>query len=274
MPYPGKRGTQGFAAGSLIGAVGGLVGLGGAEFRLPVLIGLFRLDTLEAVILNKAMSLVVVAVALVFRSETVRPHLLAPHLNVVLNLLAGSLIGAWWAAGHAITVPRQWLNRIIMVLLIGLSVLIFGEALAGAHQIHVPLFGTGFLQHAAGFLAGVGIGAVAALLGVAGGELLIPTIMLLYGLDVRLAGSLSLMVSLPTMMVAFARYSRAQAFVVLRTERRLMVWMLMGSVLGAVAGGTMLGLVPTGLLTGILGLILFVSAIKIFQHSRSASEDR
>jgi hypothetical protein len=41
--------------------LGGLIGLGGAEFRLPVLVGLFRLQTLEAIIFNQAMSLVVVA---------------------------------------------------------------------------------------------------------------------------------------------------------------------------------------------------------------------
>ncbi|MFD1692284.1 hypothetical protein ACFSHR_14480 [Azotobacter chroococcum] len=65
---PSLRSAQGFLAGSLIGTLGGLIGLGGAEFRLPVLIGLFRLETLEAVIFNKAMSLVVVAAALLFRS--------------------------------------------------------------------------------------------------------------------------------------------------------------------------------------------------------------
>jgi hypothetical protein len=48
-------------AGAVIGALGGLVGLGGAEFRLPLLIGAFQFTALEAVILNKAMSLVVVA---------------------------------------------------------------------------------------------------------------------------------------------------------------------------------------------------------------------
>ena len=56
-----KRNGLGLLAGSLIGTLGGLIGLGGAEFRLPVLMGVFRLATLEAVILNKAMSLVVVA---------------------------------------------------------------------------------------------------------------------------------------------------------------------------------------------------------------------
>ena len=50
-----------FGGGAVIGALGGLIGLGGAEFQLPLLIGAFRFAALQAVILNKAMSLVVVA---------------------------------------------------------------------------------------------------------------------------------------------------------------------------------------------------------------------
>jgi len=42
-------------------------------------------------------------------------------------------------------------------------------------------------------------------MGVAGGGLLIPTIVPLYGVNIKIAGSLSLAVSLPTMLVAFAR---------------------------------------------------------------------
>ena len=53
MSVPARNG-QGFVAGSMIGTLGGLIGLGGAEFRLPVLVGVFRLGTLEAVILNQA----------------------------------------------------------------------------------------------------------------------------------------------------------------------------------------------------------------------------
>ena len=45
-------------------------------------------------------------------------------------------------------------------------------------------------------------GVVAALLGVAGGELLIPTFVLLFAVDRKLAGSLSLLVSPPRMLVA------------------------------------------------------------------------
>lgn len=263
----GTRNGQGFVAGSLIGTLGGLIGLGGAEFRLPVLVGLFRLGTLDAIILNKAMSLVVVAAALLFRGGSISPGILMNHLDVVLNLLAGSLIGAWWAAGHAITMPRRWLNRIVMVLLVGLSLVMLSEAWAGMHEGGTPLFEAGPLRFIAGLVAGLGIGVVAALLGVAGGELLIPTIVLLYGLDIKLAGSLSLMVSLPTMIVGFARYTQADAFAVLRQERPLMRWMVAGSILGAAVGGMLLGLVPTRLLLGLLGVVLLLSAIKTFQHA-------
>ncbi len=62
-------------------------------------------------------------------------------------------------------------------------------------------------------------------MGVAGGELLIPTIVLLFGQDINLAGSLSLAVSLPTMLVAFARYSRDSSFVVLRENLRFVTAM-------------------------------------------------
>jgi hypothetical protein len=62
----------GFVVGACVGVLGGLIGLGGAEFRLPLLIGLFGFLALQAVILNKAMSLVVVATALPARLLGVR----------------------------------------------------------------------------------------------------------------------------------------------------------------------------------------------------------
>lgn len=93
----------------------------------------------------------------------------------------------------------------------------------------------------AGVIAGYGIGVVASLMGVAGGELLIPTIALLYAIDIKPAGSLSLAVSIPTMVVAFARYSRDQSSSVLRFNARFVVVMSVGSILGTIVGGLLLG---------------------------------
>ncbi|WP_235023667.1 hypothetical protein [Streptomyces sp. WAC05374] len=51
-----------FGAGAAVGVLGGVIGLGGAEFRPPLLIGLFGFAALAAVVLNKAVILLVSAV--------------------------------------------------------------------------------------------------------------------------------------------------------------------------------------------------------------------
>lgn len=61
---PRQPGWQAVAAGAAVGLLGGMIGLGGAEFRLPLLIGVFGFLALQAMILNKAMSLLVVLTAL------------------------------------------------------------------------------------------------------------------------------------------------------------------------------------------------------------------
>ncbi|MGJ4892061.1 sulfite exporter TauE/SafE family protein [Bradyrhizobium sp. HKCCYLRH3099] len=251
-----------FAGGAVIGALGGLIGLGGAEFRLPLLIGPFRFQALQAVILNKAMSLIVVATALPFRAATVPFGTIAAHWPVVINLLAGSLAGAWLGAGWATRLSSRNLYQVLAVLL----VLIAGALLLGhGPSSHAALL-TGPAQIVAGVVAGFGIGIVAALMGVAGGELLIPTLVLLFGADIKLAGSLSLAVSLPTMIVGFTRYSQSSAFSVVADNRRFVLVMALGSILGTFIGGRLLGLVPDQVLLPILAVILLVSSVKVWRH--------
>ncbi len=264
-----QRAASGFFSGFAIGSLGGMIGLGGAEFRLPLLVGFFRLKTLEAIIFNKATSLVVVGTALLARSLTMGPKLLWPNIDVVPNLLAGSLIGAWWAAGHTLSMPRKQLDRVVLLVLIGLGVLMLVEGWGGMGQSVRPMIADPLIRAACGVGAGLLIGMVAAILGVAGGELLIPTIVLLYGVDIKLAGSLSLLVSLPTMLVGFMRYRSADAFSVLHSESALFKAMTAGSILGAIAGGLMLGLLSSSLLTSCLGVLLLISAWKTFSHDRN-----
>jgi uncharacterized protein len=252
-----------FGGGAVIGALGGLIGLGGAEFRLPLLIGLFRFAALEAVILNKATSLVVVASALPFRAGTVPFGLIAAHWPIVLNLLAGSLLGAWVGAGWATRLKSETLYKVIAILLVAIAgVLLFGHDANAGQSLLV-----GSAQLVAGIVAGFVIGVVASLLGVAGGELLIPTLVLLFGADIKLAGSLSLTVSLPTMLVGFTRYSRDQSFSVLGRNRIFLLVMAVGSIAGAFIGGLLLGVVPNAVLLPALAAILLVSAVKVWRHA-------
>ena len=154
------------------------------------------------------------------------------------------------------------LYRVIAVLLFAIAgVLVFGHDAATPAPL---LIGTA--QAIAGTLAGVAIGIVAALLGVAGGELLIPTLVLLFGTDIKLAGSLSLAVSLPTMMVGFTRYSRDRSFAALRQNRAFLIVMALGSLTGTFVGGQLLGIVPNRFLLPMLAAILMISAIKVWRH--------
>jgi uncharacterized membrane protein YfcA len=207
----GRRGSAAWplATGALIGTLGGLIGLGGAEFRLPLLMALFGFAALQAVIVNKAMSLVVV-----------------------------------------------------ILLLVAIAVVLAGTHVAELGSLDLPPVP----RATAGVVAGVLIGMVAAFMGVAGGELLIPTIVLLFGADIRLAGSLSLLVSLPTMLVAFTRYSRDSTFAVLGQNLRFVAFMGAGSIAGAVAGGALLQYVAGPALIGGLALILLISAAKVWHH--------
>lgn len=260
---PNRTRAPAFAGGALIGTLGGLIGLGGAEFRLPLLIGFYRFAALEAVILNKAMSLVVVAVSLPFRAGTVPFSAVASHWPIIANLLAGSLLGAWFGAGWAMRLRSGTLHRVITVLLVAIAlVLVLGhDTMTGD-----PLF-SGVVQAAAGIVAGFVIGIVASLLGVAGGELLIPTLVILFGADIKLAGSLSLAVSLPTMVVGFARYSRDRSFAVLKSNRSFVLVMAVGSIAGAFLGGQLLGVIPSNFLLPTLAAILLISAVKVWKHA-------
>jgi uncharacterized protein len=250
------------SAGAAVGVLGGLVGLGGAEFRLPLLL-LFGFAALSAVIVNKAMSLVVVVVALPSRLTAVPLDAVAGHWFVAATLLAGSLPGAWIGASWATRMQVATLHRVLGALLVAIA---FAFAAHHLGWLPEPDLSTP-TQAAVGVVAGFGIGVVAALLGVAGGELLVPVITLLFAVDVKLAGSLSLLVSLPTMLVGFARYSRSAAFSVLRQNTGFVLAMAAGSVAGSLAGGLLLGSVSEAVLVPLVVVLLLVSAAKVARHS-------
>ncbi|MFB7084862.1 sulfite exporter TauE/SafE family protein [Streptomyces sp. NPDC056296] len=251
-----------FVAGAAIGSLGGMIGLGGAEFRLPLLISLFGFAALSAVILNKAMSLVVVLVALPARLMAVPAAEVAARWPVAINLLAGSLLGAWAGASWAVRMRSATLYKVLAALMVLMAAALLVTHTTTLDTLSLPLWA----QVPCGVVAGFGIGVVAAIMGVAGGELLIPTIVLLFGEDIKTAGSLSLLVSLPAMLVAFARYSRDGSFAVLGANLRFTLVMAGGSVVGAVLGGLLLGVFPDLVLIPLLAVILLVSAAKLARH--------
>jgi uncharacterized membrane protein YfcA len=247
-----------------IAILGGLIGLGGAEFRLPVLVGPLRYSPRQAVPLNLAVSIITIAAALVIRSRTLSFAPVTPYAPAVLALITGAVIAAWLGTALFSHLSDARLERLILVLLlvVGVALIVEGFLPGGAPAL---LPGSAIVWIAAGLLFGLGIGLVSSLLGVAGGEVIIPTLVFAYGADIKTAGTASLLISLPTVAVGIARYARQRAYASSDLARTVAP-MGLGSVLGAVIGGLLVGSVPSALLKIGLGIILILSARRTFRR--------
>ncbi len=261
-PVPLRRPWLALAAGAAIGVLGGLIGLGGAEFRLPVLIALFALAAHQAVRINLLISLVTLAASAMARFGFSSFPELNAHAATIATVAGGSIASAWVGAGLLPKIRPDRLMLLIAALLAGIGGLLAFEAVVG-NEMPVTLVETFPSRIAAGIVAGIGIGLVSSLLGVAGGELIIPTMLFVFGMDIRTAGTASLLISIPTVLVGVMRHHRSGAYRSKQTHATLILPMALGSVIGAVVGAAMLPLVsPVGIKT-VLALILIASAIKL-----------
>ena len=116
----------------------------------------------------------------------------------------------------------------------------------------------------AAVIFGLGIGLESSLLGVAGGELIIPTLVFAFGAGIKTAGMASLLISLPTVAVGVLRHRRLGSFRDRADLTKTVAPMGVGSVVGTVIGGLLVGLVPAAALKLVLGIVLIVSAVRVF----------
>lgn len=262
-----KKTLYAFLTGAPIGCLGGLIGLGGAEFRLPVLVGLFQYPARQAISLNLAVSLITLLSSLIFRIPSAPFAQLLPLLPVILSLILGGMAGAYIGALYTKKLSEHILEKIILVLLLFIGLLFIGESF-------YP-FVTGGLQAPflvlllIGLTFGIVIGMISSLLGVAGGELIIPTLFLVFGADIKLAGTASILISLPTVIIGLSRHYANGAFEQKQELSELVLPMGIGSIIGSFIGGVLIFYVSGSLLKLILGIILIISAVKIFAKVRS-----
>jgi uncharacterized membrane protein YfcA len=256
----------GVAIGAVIGTLGGLIGLGGAEFRLPVLIAAYGLAPRRAVPVNLAVSFVVLAAALPPRAATIAWDMVVPHLGDVAGMLAGAMAAAFLGSGVVNRVSERRLGGAIVVLLGLLGLLMIGEPSLGHEATRLVPSGV-VPSVVAAAACGVVIGLVSSLLGVAGGELIIPALVLVFGVPVKLAGSMSILIGLPTIAVGLVRHLRGPGPLREAASWRAAILPLgAGSIVGAVLGGLLLGLVPGAALKVLLGLVLLWSAWRVSGH--------
>jgi len=216
-------------SGFLTGLLSGLVGLGGSELRIPFILYSLNVPLHEMVAANLLISLFVSSLNFALR---VQLGLLSFNaLAASLSMVTGSLIGAFTGA----SISRRFTERkmkafIASILLLVLLRIIFGffyttENASSASPTLPQLVILGVF--------GLLIGIVAGSVGVAGGEFQIPVLTFIIGLPIKIAGTASQLVSIPTIIVALLKH-RNLGFL---DKRAIWVAVVMGvpSVLGVLA---------------------------------------
>jgi len=248
-----REGSIGFVCGVLIGAAAGMIGVGGGEFRIPVLLHVLRLPVRVAAGANTVIGLAVVILGAVRRLPQ---HAWQEGDAVVVGtMVLSSLAGAWIGARMANRVPLAPLKAFVIAYLLLVGVWMIVEAFL--HVDYALLDPTGAVRIVLAAVASFAIAAVSGSLGVAGGEMRIPALMYLFAMPIKQAGTVSLLVSIPTVAASAVAYRRMGHI----PNRVLAVAGVMGvgSVIGVLIGAALLPYVDKHVLKGILGAILLLA---------------
>lgn len=182
------------ASGLLTGIAAGFIGVGGGEFRIPVLVQLLRLPLKLAGGINFMVGLLTVVLGL---SRRWGQRSLTPDDLVLVGIMGVvSLVGAAVGVYGRERLPVRPLSVVVCVYLIVVGLWMLYESIA--HVEHVILEPTGIIRWTLATLIAFAIAVVSGVLGVAGCEMRSPALLYLFGVPIIEAGTFSLMVSIPT----------------------------------------------------------------------------
>lgn len=244
--------------GLLLGAAAGLIGVGGGEFRIPVLLYVVELSVVTAIAVNLFVGLLTVVVSFLRRFQL---GLMDGHcVNIALVMSIFSIIGAYLGAVLTDKIPEKPLKKLLAAFLV-----IVGFKIGLEPFVEFPVtfsFTLSFVEEAVlAALIGLVIGVISGALGVAGGEFRIPALMYIFGLDIVTAGTTSLLVSIPTVASGFLKHHNMGHLD--RNAGIVAISMGVCSIIGAFIGASYAGVVDKNVLKVLLGVILVLATVRM-----------
>ncbi|MEW6069216.1 MAG: sulfite exporter TauE/SafE family protein [Candidatus Thermoplasmatota archaeon] len=253
-----KNLTIASVSGFLIGFAAGLVGVGGGEFRLPVLVGVLGFSIPLAANINLLVGILSCATSLLRRLQT--GFYFSNIFDIILPMCLGSIVGGYLGAWLTGKVKEKYLKAFLAIFLIIIGIKLVTEPLTHVETVFFPPSPfTIILSVIFGFLIGI----VSGSLGVAGGELRIPTLMYAFSTPIKSAGSASLLISIPTVVSGAFKHIKMGH---LNKEGKI-ICLAMGlpAVAGAFLGASMLHAVSEDFLKILLGIILLLATIRVIK---------
>lgn len=222
------------AIGAAVGIVAGLTGVGGGALVVPLLVSALGLRQHQA----HGTSLAVVTFS---AGASAIPYALAGHFNGLLaaQLMVGTTVGVILGARWMSRIPAAQLRR-------GFGLFLAFTALR--LLLPLPAMGIlGLLEPGAALLlnmaVGLVVGVIGGILGVGGGAMIVPAMLLLWGVSQHIAQGISLVVIVPTGIAgAISHHTRGNVAWVLVPPLAL------GSVAGALFSASLANNLDTALL--------------------------
>lgn len=246
--------------GAIVGVFGGIIGLGGAEFRIPVLKDIFKIKTSSLVKINLLISLITLLVSMSGRVIAGKKIDVFSNITVILLMILGSILGAYIGTKMVNLIKENLLEIIVGIILLFIGGILLSETFFSFESNRIVIG----LEVEILLTLGIGviIGIVSSMLGVAGGELIIPALVLIFGINIKDAGSLSILISIPTVITGLIRYRKSKVYTA-EIVKDIVTPMGIGSAIGAMIGGVLIVVVSTGIIKIFLSSILFITSLRL-----------
>jgi uncharacterized protein len=260
-----------FSVGLAGGAVGALLGGGTGVVTVPIL---DRLTSLRRGVIHGTANLVNVAVAVVGAAIY---ELRGGHLDATtgVGLMIGGVVGAFFGARIAAVASDQALRLAFAVVLAAAGIeLCLGAAGIGPSSSS-PLLSSGLRTDTSAVVVltlaiGIVVGAWSAAMGLGGGSLTVPILILLFGVGSHTAEGTSLLVMLPNSIAASIQHLRQHT-----ASPQLGGALACGATPGAVAGASIALVLSSTALDWVFGLfVLFVAGQQLHRVRTATSLPR
>jgi uncharacterized protein len=243
-----KLNSTSFLIGLIAGIFGGLVGLGGGVVMIPLMVGFMKLTQ------HKAHGTSLVALVFTGISGAIT-YALKGSIDIMASLLIATtaIFTARAGAHYAHALPEWKLKRAFGIFLIFVSVLLLLKpylsfstgSVSGSVKI-IILLATGIFT---GFLSGM--------MGVGGGTIMVPAMVLLAGIGQHTAQGISLLAMVPAGGVgAFTHWKLGNV------TANLLIGLVPGILIGTYAGGTLAHLLPDNTLRIIFAAVLIWTGLR------------
>jgi uncharacterized membrane protein YfcA len=126
------------------------------------------------------------------------------HIEIA-GMLMGGIVAAWVGASVLSRIPKTRIMGVIALLLIGSAALLAAETVISGAAGTLLLSQDSMWLGPVAFVAGLLVGTIiSSLLGVAGGEFIIPILIFVFGADIRTTASM--LIGLPVVLTGVARH--------------------------------------------------------------------